>query len=162
MYRKLIINFPLPKGFVLSQSPIALAAYLIEKYSTWTHPDNRKLIDGGWSQFDDTFKDAVIDNIMIYYLSGCITTSCRLYSGGFTIDEMGYGLAGIPTRVPTAYARFRQDMMHTPDLKLRVKYPMLLQSTYYWKGGHFAVMEVPNDYAKDLIEFVRLVHQRKE
>lgn len=134
---------------------------MLEKYSTWTHPDNRKLIDGGWSKFDDTFKDAIIDNIMVYYLSGCITTSSRLYSGGFTADEAGYGLASIPTRVPTAYARFRQDMMHTMDWKLRNKYPMLLQSTYYWSGGHFAMMEVPTFYASDFIEFVRLVNRNE-
>lgn len=84
-----------------------------------------------------------------------------MYSGGFTAAEAGYGVSSIPTQVPTAYARFRQDMMHTMDWKLRDKYPRLLQSTYHWVGGHFAMLEVPTVYANDFIEFVRLVNRNE-
>lgn len=77
------------------------------------------------------------------------------------MDEAICGVAGIPTNVPTAYARFRQDMMHTMDWKLRTKYPNLVQSTYYWEGGHFAMLEYPSVYANDFIAFVQLVNGKQ-
>lgn len=148
-------------GIALSHNPIGLAAYLLEKYSAWTDPYLRTLPDGGWSRFDRSYKDAILDNIMIYYLSGCITTSCRFFSEALAYTEAGFELARVPTLVPTACARFRNDLMHTMDWQLRNKYPMLIQSTYHQVGGHFVAMEQPALLAADLIKFVRSVNRNK-
>ena len=59
-----------------------------------------------------------------------------------------------PTKVPTACARFKNDITHTLDWALRGKYRNMIQSTWYSDGGHFAAMEVPKLLYKDLVNFV--------
>lgn len=68
-------------GVGLTDSPAGLAAYILEKFSTWTNKEWRNLADGGLEKFD---KAALLDNIMIYWLTGSITTSVRLYSESFS------------------------------------------------------------------------------
>lgn len=77
-------------GTALSDTPAGLAAYILEKFSTWTNPEFKKLPDGGLPK---KFKlDALLDNIMIYWVTNSITTSQRLYSEAFTFNQMGLNL----------------------------------------------------------------------
>lgn len=56
-------------GVVLNQSPVALAAYILEKFSTWTHRDNPLLPDGGLLSQNFPFTmDSLLDNICVYWL----------------------------------------------------------------------------------------------
>lgn len=144
-------------GIVLQSNPIGLAVYILEKFSTWTNGKNRELADGGWSTFDDDFKDAILDNIMVYYLTSSITSSLRLYSETFNRKQMAYGLDQVPTNVPTACARFKNDLGHSMDWQLKDKFTELIQSTYYDVGGHFAALEQPDLLLQDLAKFVKKV-----
>lgn len=137
-----IITSSLLLGAALSHSPIGLAAYILEKFITF-YPDHDV--------------DALLDNIMIYYLSNSITTAVRLYSEALTKDQNALGLMQVPTSVPTACARFWNDIAHSLDWQLRDKYTKLMQSTYYENGGHFAAMEVPHVLLKDFLKFVNLL-----
>ena len=61
----------------LVDSPVGLAAYILEKFSTWTNPANREKEDGAL-----TVKftlDELLTNIMIYWTSGNIASSQRFY-----------------------------------------------------------------------------------
>ena len=52
----------------LNTSPVSLAAYIIEKFSTWTHLGNRNLPDGGLLDPDFPITlDAMLDNICVYW-----------------------------------------------------------------------------------------------
>lgn len=65
-------------GTALADSPAGLAAYILEKFITWTNPSWQKLEDGGLTR---KFKmEDLLYNIMIYWISGSITTSMRIYS----------------------------------------------------------------------------------
>ena len=68
-------------GVALKQSPTGLAAYILEKFATWTNEDFVDKEDGGLLQ--KFTLDELLDNVMIYWLTGSITTSMRLYSEGF-------------------------------------------------------------------------------
>lgn len=68
-------------GVALTDSPIGLAAYIIEKFSTWTDPAFKQLEDGGLKNVY-SYK-ALLDNVMIYWITKSITTSMRLYSERF-------------------------------------------------------------------------------
>ena len=61
----------------LNDSPVGLAAYILEKFSTWTHKDNVDLYDGGLTK--KFTMDELLTNVMIYWLNGCITSSQRFY-----------------------------------------------------------------------------------
>lgn len=146
-------------GIALTDNPTGLAAYLLEKYLTWTDPNGRSSPDGGWSALNGAYRDGIVDNIMIYIMSGSITTAMRLYGESFAATETGLGMSRVPTSVPTACARFIHDINHSMDWQLQEKYKNLIQSTYHAVGGHFAAMEQPDLLVEDLVEFVRSVNR---
>ena len=65
----------------LNDSPIGLAAYIMEKFSTWTDPANRGTKDGAITNHFTL--DDVLTNVMIYWLNGNIASSMRLYKEAF-------------------------------------------------------------------------------
>ena len=83
-------NFLSVTGIGLTHSPSGLAAYILEKFSSGTNAQNKQREDGGLtSKFT---MDELLDNIMIYWVTGSITTSIRLYSEQFGSTEWAYGL----------------------------------------------------------------------
>lgn len=145
-------------GIALSNNPVGLAAYILEKFATWTFPQHRSTPDGGLDLRTDLF-DAYFDNIMIYYLSKSITTSCRLYSETMSVKQREHKMERVQTNVPTGCARFKNDLAHDIDWVLKDKYTNLVQSTYHKYGGHFAALEVPKALYEDFIEFVKKVEK---
>lgn len=60
---------------------MGLAAYILEKFTTWTNPAWKDLDDGGLTKKYSLTN--LLDNIMIYWVSRSVTTSMRLYSESF-------------------------------------------------------------------------------
>ncbi|KAG4073588.1 hypothetical protein HA402_000812 [Bradysia odoriphaga] len=145
-------------GIALTNNPIGMAAYILEKFATWTYPHNKSLPHGGLDNRKDLY-DAYLDNIMIYYLTNSITTSMRLYAESFTQQHLAYNLERVPTDVPVGCARFKNDIAHSFDWQLTDKYRNLIHSTYYEKGGHFIALEAPEVLYNDIVEFVRKVEK---
>lgn len=139
-------------GTALLDNPVGLAAYILEKFSTWTNPEYKKLSDGGLTKRFSL--DALLDNVMIYYTTNSITTSQRLYAEQFSAAQMSLQMDRVGVTVPTGCARFLHDLMHSTDSQLKDKFLNLVQSTHHKEGGHFAAMEVPKVLYQDFIEFV--------
>lgn len=137
----------------MTNNPAGLAAYILEKFSTWTNSKYRDLNDGGLDKHYT--KDALFDNLMLYYLPNSITTSVRLYAEAFTTEHRSLQLERVPVQVPVGCARFKHDLAHEFDWQLRSKFPKLIHSTYHPNGGHFAAMELPDVLYNDFIEFVK-------
>lgn len=75
-------------GIALSDSPVGLAAYILEKFSTWTVKADIVKEDGG---LNDSFTmSELLNNVMIYWVTNSITSSMRLYSEAFTAKTMNY------------------------------------------------------------------------
>lgn len=147
-------------GSALQDNPVGLAAYILEKFSTWTNPSYRHSTDGGLKK---RFKlDALLDNIMIYHLTNSITTSQRIYKEHYSREHRALQLERVPTKVLTGCVRFKNDLMHFLDFQLKDKYPNLIHSTYHKEGGHFAAMELPATLYDDFISFVRQVENIKK
>ena len=60
---------------------MGLAAYILEKFSTWTDKKNLDLKDGGMTK--KFTMDELLTNVMIYWLNGNIGSSMRLYKEYF-------------------------------------------------------------------------------
>lgn len=68
----------------------------------------------------------------------------------------------IPTNVPTACARFKNELLYTPDSFLKEKYTNLVQTTDFEDGGHFAAFELPDVLAKDMWSaFVKITNKKQ-
>lgn len=142
-------------GTVLLNNPVGLCAYILEKFSTWTNLNYREQPDGGLTKYYTL--DALLDNIMIYYLTDSITTSVRLYSEVFTKRVQELELDRIPIIPPAGCARFKYEIMHSPDFVIRDKYTNLIHSTWKDDGGHFAAMQLPNVLYEDVISFIKKI-----
>ncbi|XP_047539163.1 juvenile hormone epoxide hydrolase-like [Vanessa atalanta] len=146
-------------GIALQDSPLGLASYIIEKYLLFTDPANKYTHDGGLSAFNVT---DLMDNVLIYWSTGSITTSLRLYKESILNYEMEETLSSIPTSVPTWGLRTKYDLIQQPDFILRWKYPNLVRTTNLDVGGHFAAFEKPVEVSSDIFEAVKFFSTMKK
>jgi hypothetical protein len=77
-----LISSPFPSGVGLTDSPAGLAAYIIEKFITWTHDDYTFLSRGpnGAVISDRVRLEDVLDDVTIYWVTQTITSSVRMYA----------------------------------------------------------------------------------
>jgi hypothetical protein len=85
----------------LNDSPIGLAAYILEKFITWTNPAWKNLEDGGLTK-KYTYTD-LLDNVMIYWVTNSITTSMRLYSETLNKAQTKLGISKYDTNYVFCY-----------------------------------------------------------
>ncbi|KAF5292135.1 hypothetical protein FQA39_LY14090 [Lamprigera yunnana] len=144
-------------GVALGDSPIGLAAYILEKFTSWTNPKWQNTEDGGL-ELKYTYTN-LLDNIMIYWVTGSITTSMRLYSESFINNKYQQ----IPIMVPTACARFPYELLYQSDSIIKDTYKSIVQITDMPTGGHFAAFEEPKLLANDIwsgIQKMRKMHHK--
>ncbi|XP_060535314.1 juvenile hormone epoxide hydrolase 2-like isoform X2 [Cylas formicarius] len=145
-------------GVALRDSPMGLAAYILEKFSTLTNPAFRDLEDGGLTRMFTM--NQLLDNIMIYWISKSITSSMRIYSELFTNIRLELTMEKVPIKVPSGCARFPNEILLTPRYILQDKHKQLIHLTDHDEGGHFAAMERPAVLAEDICQFVRKARSR--
>ncbi|KAK4877711.1 hypothetical protein RN001_010217 [Aquatica leii] len=147
-------------GIALRDSPVGLAAHILEKFSTWTNRDWKNREDGG---LELKFKYAdLLDNVMIYWVTGCITTSIRLYSEHASLKQFGTKWDQIPVQVPTACVRFENDLAYFSETILEGTFKKLVQINDVQNAGHFAAFEEPELMANDIwsaVDQFRRVHK---
>uniref|UniRef100_A0A6P4FV67 Epoxide hydrolase n=1 Tax=Drosophila rhopaloa TaxID=1041015 RepID=A0A6P4FV67_DRORH len=140
-------------GNALIDNPAGLAAYILEKFSTWTNPSFRSLPDGGLTK-RFTY-DQLLDNVMIYYVTNSITTSVRLYSESMVASQFALAVDSLPIKAKSGCTRFAHEIVHTSDSVLANKFPNLVHSTHFSDGGHFPAFELPQQLYDDFVSFVQ-------
>ncbi|XP_036703116.1 epoxide hydrolase 1 isoform X2 [Balaenoptera musculus] len=143
------------KGCALNDSPVGLAAYILEKFSTWTNPEFRDLEDGGLERKFSL--DDLLTGTMLYWTTGTITSSQRFYKENLRLDNTH---EGIKVHVPTGFAAFPCELVHVPEKWVKSKYPKLISYSYMPHGGHFAAFEEPELLAQDIRKFVGLLERQ--
>jgi pimeloyl-ACP methyl ester carboxylesterase len=136
---------PTTLSFGLTDSPVGLAAWIVEKFQSWTQ--NRGAIE------DAVSRDDLLSNIVLYWATGAIGSSFWPYY------ERAHSPALIPDgeriRVPTGYAEFPKDFLHLPRSWAERVYGNIQRWTKMEKGGHFAALEQPELLARDIRAFFR-------
>ncbi len=143
-YQKIQGTKPQTLGFALNDSPAGLAAWIVEKFRTWS--------DCGGNPENVFTKDELLTNIMIYWVTGTITSSMRLYYEVFKHGRVFFLANRI--EVPTGVARFPREIMRFPRKWVENHY-----NVTHWtempRGGHFAAMEQPELFVDDVRRFFR-------
>ncbi|XP_068145331.1 juvenile hormone epoxide hydrolase 1 [Drosophila tropicalis] len=139
-------------GAALTSSPVALATYILEKFQTCAGPGLAQDFGAITTVYG---LEAVLDNLMIYYLSNSATTAARFYAENVSKEYRALQLDRVQSPVPMGCARFRNDLPAAFDWQLRDKFPNLKHSMYFQQGGHFAAMEMPSMLYNDFTTFVR-------
>jgi pimeloyl-ACP methyl ester carboxylesterase len=143
---------PQTVGYGLVDSPAALAAWIVEKFWSWSdcdgHPENVLT------------RDELLDNLMLYWLPGTGASAARLYWE--SIRQVNRVLAGPVTdrvEVPTGCSIFPKELQRPSRRWAERRFTDIR----YWnepaKGGHFAAFEQPELFVSEVRSFFRLVRR---
>ena len=134
---------PQTLGYSLNDSPVGLAAWIVEKYRSWCDCDGNPE-----TRFS---KDELLTTLTIYWATETATSAARYYYEG----RHGANSPD-PARieVPTACAAFPGEFRFTPRRWLEARYN-LVRFTMMPSGGHFAASEEPALLVDDLRAFFR-------
>ncbi|KAM9383193.1 epoxide hydrolase 1-like [Phaethornis superciliosus] len=144
-------------GCGLNDSPVGLAAYILEKFSTWTDKSFLHKEDGGLESKYSL--DELLTNVMIYWVTSSIVSSMRYYKENFGSDPYLTHDARFPVYVPTGIAAFPQEIVHTPRAWAKTTYKNIITYSYMPRGGHFAAFEEPRLLAQDIFHFATKVER---
>ena len=148
-YQQIQGSKPQTLGYGLNDSPAGLAAWIVEKFHGWTD-----MPQGATGYLDNHFtKDELLTNIAIYWFTGTITSSTRIYYEN-SKTQVETPLSYI--NVPTGAAIFPAEIFVTPRAWAEAAYDLRHWSVMS-EGGHFAALEKPDLYLNDLRIFFRLL-----
>ncbi|GMS78989.1 hypothetical protein PENTCL1PPCAC_1164 [Pristionchus entomophagus] len=138
-------------GTGLNDSPAGLAAYILEKFSTWTNGEYRKLPDGGLTK--KFTLDELLTVVTIYWTQGNIVASQRFYKECFS-DHYNFPMTNTYISVPTAHAQFPNELFDKQPAEILATGMNLTSQVVMPDGGHFAAFEQPTYLATHLFSFV--------
>jgi pimeloyl-ACP methyl ester carboxylesterase len=134
---------PQTAAFGLTDSPAGLTAWIVEKLRAWS--------DCGGDVERSFTRDEILTNITIYWLTGTIGSSMRMYHANAAIAA---GQLARRVEVPSGFALFPADISRPPRAWLE-RTTNLVHLSEMPRGGHFAPVEEPELYAAELREFFR-------
>ena len=135
---------PQTLSYGLNDSPAGLAAWIVEKYRTWS--------DCGGDVESRFTKDELLTTITIYWVTQSINSSTRLYYESFF---QAWDLAkDEKIQVPVAIASFPRENS-VPLREWAERSFNIQQWTDMPSGGHFAALEEPDRLVEDIRKFFR-------
>jgi len=135
---------PQTLAYGLNDSPAGLAAWIVEKYRTWS--------DCGGDVEKQFTKDDLLTTITIYWATETISSSTRMYKEN---QRYEWTMAkGEQIEVPTGVAAFPEEISRPPREWAERSYN-LQRWTQMPRGGHFAALEEPELLAEDIRAFFR-------
>ncbi len=136
---------PQTVAFALNDNPIGAAAWILEKFKTWS--DSGDNIESAFT------KDQLLTNVMLYLVTDSAGSGVWIYRGN--ADEPS---PPRPARimVPTGVAQFPKEMFSftTPRRFLERDFN-LVHYTAMPRGGHFGCFEQPQLFVEDVRKFFR-------
>jgi pimeloyl-ACP methyl ester carboxylesterase len=135
-------------GYALLDSPVALAAWMLDHDTDSYEKISRAFVDG--QPTGNLTRDQIVDNISLYWLTGTGASAAREYW------DSGRALAAAATQpppevsVPVAFTTFPGEIFAAPRSWVEQAYPTLAYFNEVDKGGHFAAWEEPELFATEI------------
>ena len=126
----------------LTDSPVGLAAWIVDRFHAWSDGD----LDARFG------KDALLTNIMLYWVTRAIGSSLELYRAEARSPSL---TAADRVERPVAVALFPDGAGGTPPRSFAERTLCVQRWTEMPRGGHFAALEEPALYARDVVAFFR-------
>lgn len=149
-YQRIQGTKPQSLGYGLNDSPTGLLAWILEKFQSWSD------CGAASPEASGITKDEILTNVMVYWTTQTITSSCRIYyetlphapGKGFRLEAMP-GYIAVPTGVLQA-----NDLFRFPRVLATLSYNLQSYRTHS-RGGHFFALEQPDAYLQDVVGFFR-------
>jgi pimeloyl-ACP methyl ester carboxylesterase len=137
---------PQTLAFGLTDSPVGLAAWIVEKFRAWSDCDG---------DVERCFtKDVLLTNVMLYWVTQTAASSARIYYETRHIAPAVAATAARRVEVPTACADFPKEIIWAPRRWMEARYN-ITRWTVMPRGGHFAALEQPALLVDDIRAFFR-------
>jgi pimeloyl-ACP methyl ester carboxylesterase len=137
-------------GYALLDSPVALAAWLLDHDTDSYYKISRAFVDkqptGGLT------RDSIVDNITLYWLTGTAASAARSYweDGRALAAALASGQAPPAVSVPVGFTTFPGEIWAAPRSWVETVYPGLAYFNEVDRGGHFAAWEEPDLFATEV------------
>jgi pimeloyl-ACP methyl ester carboxylesterase len=136
-------------GYALLDSPVALAAWMLDHDTDAYYKIARAFLDGQPS--GNLTRDHVLDNVTTYWLTGTGASAARSYWEAYGPDAPAAGSKPLPPpSLPFAFTAFPGEIWRTPRSWVEASYPNVIYFNEVDKGGHFAAWEEPELFATEL------------
>jgi pimeloyl-ACP methyl ester carboxylesterase len=136
-------------GYALLDSPVALAAWMIDHDTDAYYKISRAFVDGQPS--GHLTRDNIVDNVTLYWLTGTGASAARSYWEAYGPDAPpAAGEAPAQVTLPVGFTAFPGEIWRTPRSWAAKSYPTLMYFNDVDRGGHFAAWEEPELFATEL------------
>ena len=137
-YSKLQSTRPQTIGYALVDSPVGQAAWILEKFWSWTdcngHPENVLT------------RDELLDNVMMYWLPAAGASSARMYWENFSMLTKPKP----PIHLPTGISIYPHEIFRLSKRWVETRFTKLKHYNVLDKGGHFAAFEQPKTFVDEV------------
>jgi pimeloyl-ACP methyl ester carboxylesterase len=137
-------------GYALLDSPIALAAWLLDHDTDSYYKIAGAFVDG--KPTGNLTRDHILDNITLYWLTGTGASAARSYweDGLARAQLLASGQAPPDVTIPVGFTTFPGEIWKTPRSWVENSYPNVSYFNEVDKGGHFAAWEEPELFLEEL------------
>jgi len=135
-------------GYALLDSPVALAAWILDHDTDSYYKIARAFVDGQPS--GGLTRDHILDNVTLYWLTGSGATAARSYWEGGRAAALAEGKAPPAVSIPVAFTTFPGEIFRAPRSWVEAVYPNVVYFNEVERGGHFAAWEEPELFAAEL------------
>ena len=144
-------------GYSLLDSPLGLAAWLLDHDTDAYYKIARAFVDGRPS--GGLTRDSILDNITLYWLTGTGASAARSYweDGRAQAAAAAAGSAPPDVRLPVGFTTFPEEIFAAPRSWAEKVYPTLAYFNEAERGGHFAAWEEPELFATEVRAAFRLL-----
>jgi microsomal epoxide hydrolase len=145
-YREIQATRPQTLGFGLSDSPVGLAAWIVDKFRAWG--------DTGGNIAARFTPDLLLTNIMLYWLTGTADSATWIYYASRADGSLSLG-PGERVTAPTGIAAFPVDLVPPPPRIWAERAYNVVHWTDMPAGGHFAALEEGERLVEDIRAFFK-------
>jgi pimeloyl-ACP methyl ester carboxylesterase len=142
-------------GYALLDSPVALAAWMLDHDTDSYCKISRAFLDGQPS--GHLTRDNIVDNITLYWLTGTGASAAREYWENGQAAARAAGQAPPQVSVPVGFTVFPGEIFRAPHSWVQKAYPTLAYFHEVDRGGHFAAWEEPELFATEIRAAFRLL-----
>ena len=137
-------------AYPLLDSPVALAAWMLDHDTDSYYKISRAFVDG--EPVGNLTRDTIVDNITLYWLTGTAASAARSYweDARALAASLASGQAPPAVTVPVGFTTFPGEIWRSPRSWVEAVYPGLAYFNEVDKGGHFAAWEEPELFSTEV------------
>jgi pimeloyl-ACP methyl ester carboxylesterase len=135
-------------GYALLDSPVALAAWMLDHDTDSYYKIARAFVEG--KPAGNLTRDHILDNVMLYWLTATGASAARSYWEGGRAAALAAGQRPLDVTIPVGFTTFPGEIFRAPRSWVETTYSSLIYFNEADRGGHFAAWEEPQIFSEEM------------